>query len=174
MWIFLESSVKNQQREFVLVHDMRENLAIAKLYKLGMKSLAEVNLFRQADSLSKAISISLSSCGASLSEFQCFSSPEACFATYFLFFGAYLWQEQSACFMGLPSCFRVSGDFFSLLVERGDFAPLKICIALCLSSDQDETTEFPTTEYKTAKSTWLFWLFCCLDLFADPRGSLPH
>lgn len=45
---------------------MRENLAIAKLYKLGIKSLAEVNLFRQVGSVSKAIIIPLSLCGAAL------------------------------------------------------------------------------------------------------------
>lgn len=46
---------------------MRENLAIAKLYKLRMKSLAVVDLFRQVGSVTKAISITL--CGAALSEF---------------------------------------------------------------------------------------------------------
>lgn len=38
---------------------MRENLAIAKLYKLRMKSLAVVDLFRQVGSVTKAISITL-------------------------------------------------------------------------------------------------------------------
>lgn len=72
--------------------------------------------------------------------------------------------------MGLPSCFRVSDHFFFLLVERSDFEPLKICMTLCLSN-QDETTEFSTTEYKQAKSTWLFWLVCCLDLYRSQRAS---
>lgn len=148
---------------------MRENLA--KLYKLGIKSLAEVNLFRQVGSVSKAISTPL--CGSALSEFQCFGSPEPCFTSYLLSFGACLWQEHSAYWMSLPSCFRVPDNFFFLLVERSDIAPLKICIVLCLSN-QYETTEFPTTEYKPAKPTWPCWLVCCLDLFADPRNSPPH
>lgn len=45
---------------------MRKNLGIAKLYKLGIKSLTDVNLFRQVGSVSKAISIHLNFCGAAL------------------------------------------------------------------------------------------------------------
>lgn len=104
---------------------MRENLASAKLYKLGIKSSAEFSIFRQVGSVSKAISISLSLYGAALSEFHYFGSPEACFDTYLLSFGACLWQERSAYSMGLPSWFRVSGHFFFLLVEWGGFAPLR-------------------------------------------------
>lgn len=63
---------------------MRENLAIAKLYKLGIKSLAEVDLLRQVGPVYKAIIIPLCLCGAGLSECQYFGSPGACFATYLL------------------------------------------------------------------------------------------
>lgn len=147
---------------------MKENPAIAKLYELGIKCLAEVNLFRQVGSVSKAISTPL--CGAALSEFQCFGSPEPCFASYLLSFGACLWQKHSDYFMGLPSCFRLSSHFFFLLVERSDIAPLKISIVLCLSTKMKQLN-FPPQN--TGKPTWPFWLVCCLDLFADP-SSPPH
>lgn len=112
--------------------------------KFCIKSLAEVNLFRQVNSLSKAISRFLSYCGASLSDFQCFGSPEACLAFYLLPFSlarygclqsACLWQEQPSLWVYLPAP-QIPGDLF-LLVERGDFAPLKSCTAWCLFSNSE-------------------------------------
>lgn len=57
---FLRIRKQYKKVSYQLGHDMRENLSIAKLYKLGTKSLAEVNPFRQVGSVSKAISIHLS------------------------------------------------------------------------------------------------------------------
>lgn len=74
--------------------------------------------------------------------------------------------------MGLPSCFRVSGNFFFLLIERDDFKPLKFYMALCLCN-QDETAEFLAQNtnhlsplgHSAMSAVWIS---------ADPRGPLPH
>lgn len=115
-----------------------------KWNKLCIKFLAEINLFRQVSFLSKAISRYLSYCSAFLSEFQCFSSSEV----YFTIFCPSVspgtatdkvpvsGRSNQPLWVYHPAS-QTLGDLFFLLLERGDFAPLKSCAALCLFSNSE-------------------------------------